>query len=99
MAPGERCEVIIDFSGYAPGAELTAQEHGQGAVPERRRGGSADGRADHAVQGGAARPVPTSSVIPAVLTTVNRLSNPSVTRVMTLNELQVRAAALPSARC
>jgi FtsP/CotA-like multicopper oxidase with cupredoxin domain len=92
MAPGERCEVIIDFSGYAPGAELTLKNTAKAPYPS---GETADPQTVGQIMLFKVVPStgPDNSVIPAVLTTVNRLSNPTVTRVMTLNELQDEGGA------
>jgi FtsP/CotA-like multicopper oxidase with cupredoxin domain len=85
MAPGERCDVVIDFSAYAPGAELLLKNTAKAPYPT--------GEAPNPQTVGQImlfRVVPLTgpdpSVIPPVLATVNRLSNPSRTRVMTLNE-------------
>jgi hypothetical protein len=77
--------VIIDFSGYAPGDELVLRNTAKAPFPN---GEAADPRTVGQIM--LFRVVestgPDLSVIPAQLTTVNRLSNPSLTRVMTLNE-------------
>jgi hypothetical protein len=33
MAPGERCDVVIDFSAYAPGAELLLKNTAKAPYP------------------------------------------------------------------
>ena len=86
MAPGERAEVIIDFSGYAPGAELVLRNNAKAPFPN---GESADPQTVGQIMMFRVVPLtsPDNSVIPQTLATVNSLSNPSVTRVMTLNEI------------
>ena len=86
MAPGERAEVIVDFSAYAPGTELLLKNTGKGPFP--------NGETPNPQTTGQImlfRVVPLTStdtsIIPAQLATVNRISNPTVTRVMTLNEM------------
>jgi FtsP/CotA-like multicopper oxidase with cupredoxin domain len=86
MAPGERAEVIIDFSGYAPGAELVLRNAAKAPFPS---GEAPDPQTVGQVMLFRVVPLtaPDNSVIPPNLATVNRLSNPTVTRVMTLNEM------------
>jgi spore coat protein A, manganese oxidase len=85
MAPGERAEIIIDFSAYAPGTEFILRNTAKAPYPS---GTAVDPQTTGQVM--LFRVVaPTStdhSVIPANLVTVERLSNPTRTRVMTLNE-------------
>jgi FtsP/CotA-like multicopper oxidase with cupredoxin domain len=85
MAPGERCDVIIDFSAYAPGAELLLKNTAKAPFPS---GEAPDPQTVGQIMLFRVVPLtdPDNSVIPPQLATVNRLSNPTVTRVMTLNE-------------
>jgi spore coat protein A, manganese oxidase len=85
IAPGERADVIIDFSSYSPGSQLLLKNVAKAPYPA--------GEAPNPQTVGqvmlfqvVAPTVPDASVIPPVLATVNRLSNPAVKRVMTLNE-------------
>ena len=86
MAPGERAEVIIDFSGYAPGAELVLQNNAKAPFPN---GEPVDPETTGQVMLFRVVPLtgPDDSVIPRTLANVTRLSNPTLTRVMTLNEV------------
>lgn len=86
MAPGERCEVIIDFSAYAPGTEFVLKNTAKAPYPS---GEAPDPQTVGQIMLFRVVPLtgPDTSVIPAQLATVNRLSNPTVTRVMTLNEV------------
>ena len=85
MAPGERAEVVIDFSGYAPGTEFILRNTAKAPYPA---GTSADPKTVGQIMlfrvGASTGPDP--SVVPATLTTLTHLANPTVTRVMTLNE-------------
>ena len=88
FAPGERCDVIVDFSAYAPGTEFILKNTAKAPFPS--------GEAPNPQTVGQVmlfRVVPPTgpdaSIIPAQLATVNRLSNPTLTRVMTLNEMMV----------
>jgi spore coat protein A, manganese oxidase len=88
IAPGERAEVIVDFSAYAPGTEFLLKNTAKapyptGDVPNPQTTGQI--MLFHVVP----LTSPDNSVIPATLATVNRLSNPTVTRVMTLIEKAV----------
>jgi FtsP/CotA-like multicopper oxidase with cupredoxin domain len=91
IAPGERADVVIDFSAYAPGTELLLKNTAKAPFPS--------GEAPNPQTVGQImlfRVVPSTgpdlSVLPATLATVNRLSNPTVTRVMTLNEMMSEGA-------
>jgi spore coat protein A, manganese oxidase len=88
IAPGERADVIIDFSDYAPGDELLLRNTAKAPFP---MGEAPDPQTTGQVMLFRVVPLsaPDNSVIPAQLTTLNRLTNPTVTRVMTLNELEV----------
>ena len=86
FAPGERADVVIDFSGYATGTEFLLRNVGKAPFP--------NGEAPNPLTVGQVmlfrvKPLgdPDTSVIPPQLATVNRLTNPTVTRVMTLNEM------------
>jgi spore coat protein A, manganese oxidase len=86
IAPGERAEVIIDFSAYAPGTEFILKNTAKAPYP----GGAP---VDPATTGQVmmfhvvARTSPDNSVIPASLTTIPQLGPATRTRVMTLNEM------------
>jgi len=86
MAPGERCEVIVDFSAYAPGTEFLLKNVAKAPFPS---GEAANPQTVGQIMLFRVVPLtsPDTSVIPSQLTTVTRLSNPAVTRVMTLNEM------------
>jgi spore coat protein A len=86
MAPGERAEVIIDFSGYEPGAELVLQNNAKAPFPN---GEPPDPETTGQIMLFRVVPLtaPDDSVIPQTLATVTRLDNPTLTRVMTLNEV------------
>ena len=85
MAPGERCDVVIDFSAYTPGTEFLLKNTAKAPYPS---GDSPDPQTVGQVMLFRVVPLtaPDPSSIPPLLATVNRLTNPSVTRVMTLNE-------------
>ena len=93
MGPGERCDVVIDFSAYAPGTEFLLKNTAKAPYPSGDAPNPQTVGSDHAVPGRAARPRPDTASIPPLLATVNRLSNPTVTRVMTLNELLARGTS------
>jgi spore coat protein A, manganese oxidase len=87
LAPAERADLVIDFSGYAPGTEFLLRNTAKapyptGDVPSPQSTG----------QIMLIRVVPSTgpdtSVLPASLATVTRLGPPSVTRTLTLNELE-----------
>jgi spore coat protein A len=86
IAPGERADVIIDFSGYAPGTEFILKNNGKAPFPN---GESADpNTVGEIMLFRVGEPTgPDNSVIPAQLANVTRLSNPTRTRTMTLNEV------------
>lgn len=85
MAPGERADVIIDFSAYAPGTEFQLRNIAKAPYP---MGDAPDAQTTSQIMLFRVVPStgPDNSVIPPALATVNRLSNPTVTRTMTLNE-------------
>jgi spore coat protein A len=87
IAPGERAEVVVDFSAYAPGTELILRNTAKAPYP---KGASADPQTVGQIMMFRVVPLtaPDHSVIPQTLTTVKRLANPTLTRVMTLNEMQ-----------
>jgi spore coat protein A, manganese oxidase len=87
MAPGERAEVVIDFSAYAPGTEFILRNTAKAPFPN---GAAADPQTTGQIMLFRVVPLtaPDLSVVPATLTTVRRLQNPTLTRVMTLNEQQ-----------
>jgi FtsP/CotA-like multicopper oxidase with cupredoxin domain len=87
MAPAERCDVVIDFSAYAPGTEFLLRNTAKAPFPS--------GEAPNPNSTGQImlfRVVPSTgpdaSVIPNPIATVKRLSNPTRTRTMTLNEVE-----------
>lgn len=88
MAPGERCDVVVDFSAYAPGTEFLLKNTAKTPYPT---GDAPDAQTVGQIMLFRVVPLtsPDLSTVPAQLATVNRLSNPSVTRVMTLNEQQL----------
>jgi len=87
LAPAERADVIIDFSGYAPGTELILKNTAKAPFPT---GDVADPQSTGQIM--LLRVVPSTgpdnSVIPATLTNLTRLGNPTVTRTLTLNEVE-----------
>ena len=85
IAPGERAEVVIDFSAYAPGTEFILKNNAKAPFPN---GTPADPQTTGQVMLFRVVPLtsPDNSVVPSNLATVERLTNPTVTRVMTLNE-------------
>jgi spore coat protein A len=87
IAPGERADVIIDFSGYAPGTEFLLKNNAKAPYP---MGDVANPQTTGQVMLFRVVPLtsPDNSVIPSPLANVTRLTNPSVTRTMTLNEVQ-----------
>ena len=86
MAPGERAEVIVDFSAYAPGTEFILKNTAKAPFPN---GATADPQTTGQIMLFRVVPLtsPDNSIIPSQLVSVNRLSNVTRTRVMTLNEL------------
>ena len=86
LAPGERADVIIDFSGYAPGTEFILKNTGKAPFPN---GETPDPQTVGQIMKFRVGPPsgPDNSVIPPQLATVARLSNPVRTRTMTLNEV------------
>jgi FtsP/CotA-like multicopper oxidase with cupredoxin domain len=93
FAPGERCDVIIDFSAYATGTEFLLKNTAKAPFPN---GDPADPQTVGQVM--LFRVVPSTSpdlsVIPPQLATVTRLSNPTLTRVMTLNEVMAEGGPI-----
>jgi FtsP/CotA-like multicopper oxidase with cupredoxin domain len=85
MAPGERAEVVIDFSAYPAGTEFILKNNARSPFPN---GAAVDPQTTGQVM--LFRVVessgPDASVVPATLTKLVRLENPTLTRVMTLNE-------------
>jgi len=86
MAPGERCDVVIDFSAYAPGTEFLLRNTAKAPYPS---GSAADPQTSGQIMLFRVKALesPDNSVIPSQLATVTRLTYPTVTRVMTLNEV------------
>jgi FtsP/CotA-like multicopper oxidase with cupredoxin domain len=87
LAPGERADVVIDFSAYAPGTEFLLRNTAKAPYPT--------GNAPNPQTTGqvmlvrvVAPTAPDNSVVPSLLASVSRISNPTVTRTMTLNELE-----------
>ena len=87
LAPGERADVVIDFSAYAPGTEFLLKNTAKAPYP---RGDAPNPQTTGQIMlFRVVAPTGTdTSVLPAQLATVTRLSNPTVTRTFTLNELQ-----------
>ncbi len=87
MGPAERCDVVIDFSAYAPGTEFILKNTGKAPFPN---GAAADpSTIGQVMLFRVVEPTaPDMSVLPAQLVTVSRLTYPTVTRTMTLNELE-----------
>jgi len=86
MAPGERADVVIDFSAHTPGTEFLLRNVAKAPYPN---GAAANPQTVGQIMLFRVKPLedPDPSVIPAQLATVDRLVNPTVTRVMTLNEM------------
>ena len=86
MAPGERAEVIVDFSGYAPGTEFILKNSAKAPYPN---GAAPNPQTTGQIMMFRVVPLtsPDNSSIPAQLVPVTRLSAPTRTRVMTLNEM------------
>jgi spore coat protein A, manganese oxidase len=87
LAPGERADVVIDFSAYAPGTEFLLKNTAKAPYPA--------GETPNPQTVGQIMLIrvvdstgPDTSVLPPELATVTRLSNPSLTRTMTLNEME-----------
>ena len=86
LAPGERADVVVDFSAYSEGTEFLLRNVAKAPFPN---GEAADPQTVgqimlfrvKALQGS------DTSVIPSQLVTLNRIVNPTVIRVMTLNEM------------
>ena len=86
MAPGERCDVVVDFSAYTSGTEFLLRNTAKAPYPS---GEAPNPQTVGQVMLFRVVPLttPDASSVPAVLTTMKRLGDASVTRVMTLNEL------------
>lgn len=86
MAPGERAEVIVDFSGYAPGTEFILRNTAKAPFPN---GAAPDPQTTGQIMLFRVVPLtsPDNSIVPSALVPLNRIGNPTRTRVMTLNEL------------
>ncbi len=87
LAPAERADVIIDFAGYAPGTEFILKNTAKAPFPT---GGVADPLTAGQVMLFRVVPAtgPDNSVIPPTLTPLTRLSHPTSTRILTLNEME-----------
>ena len=85
MAPGERAEVVIDFSAYAPGTEFILRNTAKAPYPS---GASADPQTTGQIMLFRVVPLlaPDPSVVPQTLANIPSLGSPTATRVMTLNE-------------
>jgi FtsP/CotA-like multicopper oxidase with cupredoxin domain len=86
LGPGERADVIVDFTGLTPGREFLLKNTAKAPFP--------NGDAINPQTSGQImlfRVIessgPDPSTIPAQLTTIEALGNPSRTRIMTLNEM------------
>ena len=86
LATGERADVVIDFSAYAPGTEFVLRNVAKAPYPN---GETVDpqGPGQMMLFRVVESTGPDDSVVPANLATFERLSNPTVTRTLTLNEL------------
>ena len=93
IAPGERADVVIDFSGLTAGTELLLRNTAKAPYP---RGDAPDGQTTGQIMLLRVVPLtaPDVSTVPALLATVNRITNPTVTRTMTLNELSAEGAPI-----
>jgi hypothetical protein len=78
--------VVVDFSGITPGTEFVLRNTAKAPYP---RGDSPDGQTTGQIMLFRVVPLttPDVSTVPALLATVNRLTNPTLTRTMTLNEM------------
>lgn len=87
LAPAERADVIIDFSAYTPGTEFILKNTAKAPFPG---GGVVDPQTAGQIMLFRVVPLtgPDMSVLPPVLASVTRLSNPTVTRTLTLNEVE-----------
>ena len=85
IAPGERAEIVVDFSAYAPGAELLLRNNAKAPFPN---GVNPNPQTVGQIMQFRVVPLtaPDESVVPATLGTVTPIGEPSRTRVMTLNE-------------
>jgi spore coat protein A, manganese oxidase len=86
IAPGERADVVIDFSGYTPGARLTLVNNARAPFP---KGATVDPRTTGQIlQFRVVAPTgPDPSVVPATLGTIPDLGPAALTRTLTLNEV------------
>lgn len=86
MAPGERADVVIDFSQVAVGTEFVLRNQGRAPYPN---GTPANPQTIGQIMLFRVKPLsaPDLSEIPAQLASIDRLSNPVVTRTLTLNEI------------
>ena len=93
IAPGERADILVDFSNVAGRHQGDPDEHGEGALPRRGPRGPADGRPDRAVHGHRHGRTGSSRKLPAVLNptlagaTFPNLPAPVKTRYLTLEEV------------
>lgn len=86
IAPGERADVVIDFSGYAAGARLTLVNNARSPFP---KGGTVNPRTTGQImQFRVVAPTgPDLSVVPLVLNVIPDLGPGTATRTLTLNEV------------
>ncbi len=86
IAPGERYEIIVDFSALPVGTTLILQNSANGPYPD---GDAADPNTTGQVMQFRVVPIVgvDNSVIPPVLNTVLPITNPVKTRELTLNEV------------
>ena len=86
LGTGERADVVIDFSAYAPGEEFILRNNARTPFPA---GAPVDPQdAGQIMLFRVVPPAgPDDSVLPSQLASVDRISNPTVTRTLTLNEL------------
>jgi spore coat protein A, manganese oxidase len=87
MAPGERADIVIDFSGLAPGTLLTLNNNAKSPFP---KGAAVDPQTTAQIMQFrvVSLTAPDTSVIPSTLNTITRLNpaNATVVRTLTLNE-------------
>jgi FtsP/CotA-like multicopper oxidase with cupredoxin domain len=86
MAPGERADVIIDFSGYAVGTQFILDNNAKAPFPN---GAPANPQTVRQIMQFRVVPLtaPDPSVIPASITTIPTLTPGPITRTLTLNEV------------
>jgi len=85
LAPGERADIVIDFSAYAPGAVFTLKNNAKAPFPN---GAAADPRTvGQIMQFRVVAGASDNLVIPQTLNTIPTLVQDAPTRTLTLNEV------------